>query len=363
MTKTLFILVLMLLLATSAYAKHEEISAGPYNVSFDLNTTRDYTVSLSPESLENNSSLYLITIKLDNNTKAGVGISKYNDWQYADFPCDFWQSLWLRSDQYVMNYSITYPIIDGKKGQVIKQTARLPSLNNTTRYQNYTVAEYWADGKKIEGYGLLVGKTDVEMILYWPENLTEDLLRTIHVGMAEQNELEQMATRLETKAASDIIPSIEVRDQTGRDPKGVVIIPQVVSRGPSFVVVFDEYNNILGYEAVDNGVNKNVQVTLDQLPQTDQLYATLNNGGAVQTKYWQYPFMPDAQVESDLFSDSRFSAPFNAVPPKGSSDSVQSWLDSERSTSRMDPNYDREVCIRNMMAHGYPQSQAVFYCD
>jgi hypothetical protein len=363
MTKALFILVLMLLLATSAYAKHEEISAVPYNVSFDLNTSRDYTVSLSPESLENNSSSYQITIKFDNNTKAGVGITKYNDWQYADFPCDFWQSLWLKSDQYVTNYSISYPIIDSKKGQVITQTARLPGLNNTTRYQNYTVAEYWADGKRIEGYGLLAGKTDVEMILYWPQNLTQDLLRSIHVETPEVNETEQMATKLETKAATDLIPSIDVRDQTSKDPNGVVIIPQVVSRGPSFLVVFDEYNNILGYEAVADGVNRNVQVNLDRMPQTDKLHATLNKGGAFQTKYWQYPFIPAAEVESSLFLDSRVNVPLSVVPPKGSSDSVQSWLDSERSTSRMDPNYDRSVCIRNMVAHGYPESQAVFYCD
>ncbi len=350
--KTLFVLVLMALLATSALAKHEEISAGPYNISFDLNTSRNYSVTLHPESMENNSSSYMFDVVFDNDTRAAVGITKYNNWHYADFPCAFWQQLYLKNDPAVLNFSISHPLIDGKEGQVISTTMPRIKDNKTI---NSTIVEVWLDGKKIEGYDFLVGKTKVEMILLLPENLTRNMLNTFHVK-TEGN------IKLETKAATSQMPLIGVRTQTSNDPEGIVIIPQVISKGPAFVVVFDESGNVLGYEDVADGVNKNVQVRLNQTPKTQWLYATLNAAGAAPTKYWKYPFMPDAIVQSDAFFDNRVPG-LSVMPPKGSSDAVQSWLDSERSTSRMDPNYDRAQCINNMVAQGYPPATATFYCD
>lgn len=341
-----------------ALAKHEEISVGPYNVSFDLNTTQDYNITLHPESMENDSSSYMFEITFDNDTKAAIGITEYNNWQYADFPCEFWQRMYLENDPTVQSYSITYPLIDGRRGQMISTTAPRIRDNKTV---NSTIVDLWSDSKKIEGYDFLVGKTNVEMILLLPESLIQDLLTTFHMETAQLNETEQLNTKLETKAATGQMPSIQVRTQTGSDPVGIVIIPQVVSRGPSYVVVFDEYGNVLGYEAVADGVNRDVRVSLIQAPKTDRLYATLNAGGATSTKYWRYPFMPDAVVQSDAFSDNRVKG-IVSIPPKGSS-TTPSWLDTERSTSRMDPYYDRDQCMNNMVANGYPHGVAAFYCD
>ncbi|MGA9098056.1 MAG: hypothetical protein WB392_03905 [Methanotrichaceae archaeon] len=342
--KALFILAVMAILVTSALAKHEEISAGPYNVSFDLNTTRNYSITLHPESIENNSSSYMFEVKFDNDTRAAVGITKYNNWQYADFPCRLWQQLYLQNDPNIKNFSMTYPIIDGKVGQMISTTA--PRIKDN-KIINSTVVEVWMDGKKIEGYDLLVGKIKVEMILMLPDNLTKNMLNTFQLIEGD--------IKLETKAATIQPPSISVRAQTIDDPVGIVILPQVISKGPGFVVVFDEDENVLGYEAVSDGVNKDVQVRLDQAPKTKWLYATLNGNGATSTKYWQYPFMPDAIVKSKLFFDNRAKNIGVSIS--------QGWLDFESSTSRMGPNYDRAQCINAMIEHGYPQPLAEFYCD
>lgn len=239
---------------------------------------------------------------------------------------------------------MAYPIIDGKVGQVISTTSPGIKDNNIV---NSTIVAVWMDGKKIDGYDLLVGKTKVEMILILPDNLTKDILSTFK--LAEGN------IKLETKAATIQPPSISVRTQTIDDPVGVVILPQVISKGLGFVVVFDEDENILGYEAVSDGVNKDVQVKLDQAPKTKWLYATLNENGATSTKYWQYPFMPDAIVKSKSFFDNR------AKNIAGYAS--QNWLDFEGSTSGMSPNYDRAKCINAMIEHGYPQPLAEFYCD
>lgn len=360
MMKMVLVSALMVLLATSALAKHEEISVGPYNISFDLNTTRNYSVTLHPESLENNSSSYMFDIIFDNDTKAAVGITKYNSWHYADFPCELWQRSYLKNDPKVLNFSISHPLIDGNKGQVISAIAPRIKDNKTV---NGTVVEVWLDSKKIEGYDFLAGKTKVEMILLLPENLTRDLLTTFH---AEPNE----NIKLETKAAADRSPQISVRTQTNADPTGMVIIPQVISNGPSYVVVFDESGNVLGYKDVADGANTDVLVELNQTPKSQWLYATLNEGGAVQTEYWNYPFTPDAVVRSNMFFDSRVgniagtSENVASVPPKGSSSNTyQNWLDTEKSTSRMDPFYDRDRCTKNMVANGYPPATASFYCD
>lgn len=357
--KMLFVSVLMVLLATSALAKHEEISAGPYNISFDLNTTRNYSVALHPESLENNSSSYMFDIIFDNDTKAAVGITKYNSWHYADFPCELWQRSYLKNDPKVLNFSISHPLIDGNRGQVISAIAPRIKDNKTV---NGTVVEVWLDSKKIEGYDFLAGKTKVEMILLLPENLTRDLLMTFHV---EPNE----NIKLETKGANQS-PQIIARTQTNADPAGMVIIPQVISNGPSYVVVFDESGNVLGYKDVAGGVNTDVQVELNQTPMSQWFYATLNKGGAIQTEYWNYPFTPDAVARSNMFFDSRSksagtpSENVAIMPPKGSSSNTyQNWLDTERSTSRMDPYYDRDRCTKNMVANGYPLATASFYCD
>jgi hypothetical protein len=303
----------------------------------------------------------MFDIILDNDTKATVGITEYNSWHYADFPCEFWQRMYLKNDPKVLNFSISHPLIDGNKGQVI--WSLMPRIRDN-KTVNGTVVEAWLDSKKVEDYDFLAGKTKVEMLLLLPENLTRDLLTTFDV---EPNE----NIKLETKAAADQSPQISVRTQTNADPAGMVVIPQVISNGPSYVVVFDESGNVLGYKDVADGVDTGVQVKLNQTPTTQWLYATLNEGGAVQTEYWNYPFTPDAVIRSNVFFDSRVGniagTPQENVasaPPKGSSSNTyQNWLDTERSTSRMDPNYDRDQCTKNMVANGYPPATASFYCD
>jgi hypothetical protein len=71
-----------------------------------------------------------------------------------------------------------------------------------------------------------------------------------------------------------------------------VIIPEVVSIGPAYVVVLDQAGNVLGYQSVADGVNRNVKVTLNGTPSSQWLYATLNKGGAVRSPWWKYPFVP-----------------------------------------------------------------------
>ncbi len=346
--KLLWAFAMLFMLSTLAFAELVEISAGPYNISFDLNTTMAYNVTLHPEVEDNESSWYYVDIMFDNNTRAAIGVTAYKDWQCAEYPCVYWENLYLEAAKEsgeIQNGNASETTIDGKEGYIIRQEILVPI---TDRVVNSTIAEYWLDAEEIEGYGLMAAKTEVEMISMLPENLTEDLLNTIHVEVNPQS-----STLTTMSYEGD--PMITVRDQTDADPMGVVIIPEVVSQGPAYVVVLDQAGNVLGYQSVADGVNKDVEVTLNSTPSSQWLYATLNKGGAVRSPWWKYPFVPDADYTSGVFLDSRAVS----IDSRGG----QAWLDAEGSTSRMSPNYSREKCMEQLKRDGYPQSTASFYCD
>ena len=345
---------MLFMLSALAFAEPVEISAGPYNISFDLNTAMPYNVTLHPEVENNESSWYYVDIMFDNDTRAALGITAYKSWQCANYPCVWWENMYLKAAKEageIQNGSSSEATIDGKDGYIIRQEI----LNSTTnRVINSTIAEYWVDAEEIEGYGLMAAKTELEMISLLPENLTEDLLNTIHVEINPQN-----STLTTMSYEGD--PMITIRDQTDADPAGIVIIPEVVSQGSAYVVVLDQAGNLLGYQSVADGVNRDVEVTLNSTPSSQWLYATLNKGGAVRSPWWKYPFIPDTDFTSSVFLDPRT---INLDSGRGR----RALFDNEGSTQAVmngqpNPNYSREKCMTQLKNGGYPQSTVSFYCD
>jgi hypothetical protein len=181
--KLLWALAMLFMLSALAFAKPMEITAGPYNISFDLNTTMAYNVTLHPEVEDNESSWYSIDIVFDNDTRAAIGVTDYKSWQCANYPCVWWENTYLKAAKEageIQNGSAYEATIDGKDGYIVRQEILDPATN---RVVNSTIAEYWVDAEEIEGYGLMAAKTELEMISKLPENLTEDLLNTIHVDI------------------------------------------------------------------------------------------------------------------------------------------------------------------------------------
>lgn len=346
-TTVLFIIVAM------AGAAPIEISAGPYNISFELNTTMEYNVTLHPEVEDNESSWYYTDIILDDGSRAAIGITTHKEWQPAGYPCIYWENLYLRAAKdagEILSGNASETTIDGNDGYIIRQEILKPD----NRIINSTIAEYWLDAEEIEGYGIEAARTEVEMILLLPENLTKDLLRTIHV---EANNPESTLAIM----AYEGEPGITVRDQTDADPTGTVVIPEVISQGPAYVVVLDQAGDVMGYQAVGDGVNRNVIVALNSTPSSQWLYATLNKGGAIRSPWWKYPFVPDADVTSNMFLDQRGTSDSRRATSLGSN--TDAWLSQEDSTSTMSPNYSRSRCMEQMKANGYPPSTAAFFCD
>jgi hypothetical protein len=95
--KLFWVLAMLFILPALAFAEPVEISAGPYNISFDLDTAMEYNVTLHPEVEDNESSWYYLDIMFDNDTRAAVGVTTYKEWQYAEYPCIYWKNVYLRA--------------------------------------------------------------------------------------------------------------------------------------------------------------------------------------------------------------------------------------------------------------------------
>ena len=177
----------MLLIAASATAVAEEIYIGPYAVSFDLNTSTNYNLTTNYFTENNSTSVAEIGIKFDNDTSAQIDIFGDKDWQFAGTTscCTVLKNLALKDDPNTINYSLSQRIIDGKLGDVVTRTYTRPSDGKVL---NATLAEYWPDSKEIEGYNISVGKTKVELIAIFPENMSSSLIDTLHVELPEGSE-------------------------------------------------------------------------------------------------------------------------------------------------------------------------------
>ncbi len=182
--KALLSLIIMLLLIVSVSAKPEETYVGPYNVSFNLNTTMNYTVTSDYHAEKGNTSGH-VKIRFDNDTQAIVGISAFDAWQYAGIPRSefLYMNLALKTDKDVINSNVSERSIDGKDGLVAQALLQLTG----EKARNYAIAIYWPDSKVIEGLDFPIGKTKVEILAKLPENLNQDLLNSIHVTEPKQS--------------------------------------------------------------------------------------------------------------------------------------------------------------------------------
>jgi hypothetical protein len=176
--KILMGLAIVLMLTVSASATTTTV--GPYSVSFDLRTATEPTVT-SLVNTSADSSNYYISIKQNNVTVAGIGITDYSDWQDASTSLRLDMDLVnaLKEAGEIQNPALTNRMIDG--GKAIVGTYFDPQLNSSI-----TVAGYWRDSKKVEGYGLLAGKSKVEILTKLPKDLADNLLNSLNIKSMNQ---------------------------------------------------------------------------------------------------------------------------------------------------------------------------------
>jgi hypothetical protein len=184
-------LLLVLELASSASAAHESGPVGPYNVSFDMNTTEDYTVvvealtqGLTSDGINftrynltvdgSDHFIFLILTRYDVPMLANTTANAYIVWDAlmnagADEP------------------TIYQPLIDGKPGVLGNFRFERQDLGGG-RYEEgdlIVAASYSPDGREYED-GIYRGNTDCRVISTFPWEVMRDMLNTLHIEVPEQ---------------------------------------------------------------------------------------------------------------------------------------------------------------------------------
>ncbi|HWQ20739.1 MAG TPA: hypothetical protein VN455_13230 [Methanotrichaceae archaeon] len=350
--KLIYALVVIAALASSAQAVPERITTGPYTVSFDMNTTMNYTVEILPAREMGNETyaIYQIVASTDNSSWATIVIDDYRDLQDSNIKDELrYRNLLIGKENGTFAGERK---IDGKKGV----------FNNITRSNGdqFSDAFYWLDSNKCECGPVYVGRVSVEVLSTYPRDTVENLLRTINVTSSEVPAAIQPQAQAATEPASasspleesaqvptqmpvqtstqtpvptpaqapvetsaSIVPNIIVANQN--PAPGNVVIQEVDSSGPGFAVIHADLNGapgeILGYTPVRNGVNRNVVVSINTARATNPLFAVLHqDGGSIDTyeEGIDLPFRYQGEIVAKLFSiwpASTIPREIEGIPP------------------------------------------------
>ncbi len=195
------ILILMLLLASPAWADHNAGKLGPYNLSFDMNTTPNYKV--------------IVEMPSNGMTSDGVAFTRYN-LSIENEDSDYFAWLVLTDYEKPMIANITanaeivavalqgagadqpkfyQPLIDGQPGvlgsfrfqnepkgvQLGQQVAKQASQEA----QIVVAASYSPDGRVMED-GSYRGRLNCRVISTYPWEVTRDLLYTLHIEVPKE---------------------------------------------------------------------------------------------------------------------------------------------------------------------------------
>jgi hypothetical protein len=170
-------IIFFLAAASVASAATEKISAGPFEVSFDLNTTENHTVEALGPAETNASTSYTVMIDFAGKSTVGIYISKANEAEDAT----------LNSLKEVLaskliddpEASVEIGTIDGKDGVI---GFGLPIYDeNLLQIENETSFEYvyWLDSEKCECGPVYVGKTMVRVVGPWISEWDDAIARSL----------------------------------------------------------------------------------------------------------------------------------------------------------------------------------------
>ena len=191
------IMLLVLCLASPSFAAYESGPIGPYNVSFDMNTTMKYTViieapSSGVTSLGVNFTRYNLTID-SADYLAWLVLTRYEDPIVANISANKYIVYNALIDTGADKPNLYQPLIDGKQGVLGNFRFERQSLGQG-QYQEgdlVVAASYSPDGRAY-GDGVYRGRTDCRVISTFPWEITRDLIYTLHVEVPDDETYESL---------------------------------------------------------------------------------------------------------------------------------------------------------------------------
>jgi len=176
--KLIIATALLLMLSTAAIAAADTATTGPYTVSFNLNTNMNYVKEEGPAYPTEIATQYPLLIKTNNDTYSMIYITEYNNFtDSTPMVHKVLNRLNLIFEGYT-NSTVADRTIDGKEGFVI-MALKTPQATQggDVLYQ----AVYWTDSKNCDCGPVTVGMTNVIVRSFYPQDVTDSLLSSIHV--------------------------------------------------------------------------------------------------------------------------------------------------------------------------------------
>jgi len=180
------ILLLVLSMAAPAFAAYESGPVGPYNVSFDMNTTMKYTVivearSTGVTSLGVNFARYNLTID-SADYLVWLILTRYDEPMVANITANEYIVYNALLNAGADKPNLYQPLIDAKPG-VLGNFRFERQFLGQGRYQegDLVVAASYSPDARVYEDGVYRGRTDCRVISTFPWEIIRDLLYTLHV--------------------------------------------------------------------------------------------------------------------------------------------------------------------------------------
>lgn len=191
--RAVLFLVLVLSLAAPAFAAYESGPVGPYNVSFNMNTTMDYRVIVEAPthgvtSLGVNFERYNLTID-STDYLAWLVLTRYEEPMVANVSANeyiVYSALMSAGADRPSLYQLS---IDGNPG--VLGNFRFPrQFLGRGQYQegDLVVAASYSPDARINEDGVYWGRTDCRVISTFPWEIIRDMLYTLHVDVPKEED-------------------------------------------------------------------------------------------------------------------------------------------------------------------------------
>ena len=193
--KISIVAILMLLLSSAALAAPEMHQLGPYTVSFNLNTSLSYQIQPQNPMIYPSATIYPLVISTNNTTGASISIIQYNNLTTSTLG-ENEETAGLRMALRGINVTAPEKMTIDKMNGFRLSGMPFAGMGNASSGSMFYQAQYWLDSKDCACGPVSVGTVLVNIASTYPENVTESLLRSIHVAAGQE------AVRASTPVAS-----------------------------------------------------------------------------------------------------------------------------------------------------------------
>jgi hypothetical protein len=177
-------IIVLVIASMAASASPVSKAIGPFNITFDLNTTLKYNVTAEDAQETSSSWIYQMLIQTDNRTAAQISVIEYKN--LTDSTLSIGKIL-IEQSMSLMGFSRNISSIDMHKGSY---KGFIFTGMNTAGMRLFR-AYYWLDSIDCECGPVTVGKTEIGVISTYPLNESASLIKSLHVE-APRQKVDQM---------------------------------------------------------------------------------------------------------------------------------------------------------------------------